>query len=40
VAMGNAHEDVFRVANHRVGHVDDDGVAEALDLAISLTSGT
>jgi Cof subfamily protein (haloacid dehalogenase superfamily) len=38
VAMGNAHEDVFRVANHRVDHVDDDGVAEALDLAISLTS--
>jgi Cof subfamily protein (haloacid dehalogenase superfamily) len=40
VAMGNAHPDVFAVANYRVGHVDDDGVAEALDLAISLTSHT
>jgi Cof subfamily protein (haloacid dehalogenase superfamily) len=36
VAMGNAHPDVFTVAGYRVASVDDDGVAEALDLALTL----
>ncbi len=36
VAMGNAPEDVAAFARHRVAHVDADGVAQALDLAIHL----
>jgi Cof subfamily protein (haloacid dehalogenase superfamily) len=37
VAMGNSHEETFAVAKYRVAHVDQDGVAEALQLAISLS---
>lgn len=36
VAMGNAHDDAIAVSKYRVAHVDDDGVAEALDLALTL----
>lgn len=36
VAMGNAEPMVAAVAHHRVGHVDRGGLAEALELAISL----
>jgi Cof subfamily protein (haloacid dehalogenase superfamily) len=36
VAMGNAPDDVATFARHRVAHVDADGVAEALDLAVQL----
>ena len=35
VSMGNAPADVAAAARFRVAHVDDDGVAEALKLAIS-----
>jgi Cof subfamily protein (haloacid dehalogenase superfamily) len=34
VAMGNAEPEVFGVARHRVGHVDEGGLIEALDLAL------
>jgi Cof subfamily protein (haloacid dehalogenase superfamily) len=36
VAMGNAEEAVHRVARHRVGHVDEGGLIEALALVASL----
>jgi Cof subfamily protein (haloacid dehalogenase superfamily) len=36
VAMGNAHPDAAAVAKYRVADVENDGVAEALDLARSL----
>lgn len=36
VAMGNAEPECFAVARHRVGHVDDDGLVEALELSASL----
>jgi Cof subfamily protein (haloacid dehalogenase superfamily) len=36
VAMGNAHRDAVAVSKYRVADVEHDGVAEALDLAISL----
>ena len=36
VAMGNAEEEVKAVARHHVGHVDDGGLAEALELALRL----
>jgi Cof subfamily protein (haloacid dehalogenase superfamily) len=36
VAMGNSHTDVLKVASHVVGHVDRNGVATALELAIKL----
>lgn len=36
VAMGNAEPEVHAVARHRVGHVDDGGLAEALELALRL----
>lgn len=35
VAMGNADSTVRAVARHEVGHVDDAGLAEALELAIA-----
>lgn len=35
VAMANADAGVRRIARHSVGHVDDAGLAEALDLAIA-----
>ncbi len=35
VAMGNASDEVASSARFRVAHVDDDGVAEALRLAVS-----
>ncbi len=36
VAMGNAHPEAAAVAKYRVADVDNDGVAEALDLALTL----
>ncbi len=36
VAMGNAHPDALAASRYRVAHVDNDGVAEALHLAIAL----
>ena len=36
VAMGNAAPEVKALARHHVAHVDDDGVAEALDLSAKL----
>lgn len=36
VAMANAEADVHAVATHRVAHVDQDGLAEAFDLALTL----
>ena len=35
VAMGNAEPQVLRVARHTVGHVDDGGIVQALELAVS-----
>jgi hydroxymethylpyrimidine pyrophosphatase-like HAD family hydrolase len=35
IAMGNADPAVLRLANRSVGHVDDGGLAEALQLAIA-----
>lgn len=39
VAMANAEPEVLAVARYRVGHVDGDGLVEALDLALALASG-
>ena len=36
VAMENAEPEAREIARHFVGHVDDGGLAEALDLAVSL----
>lgn len=36
VAMDNAEDEVHAVARHRVGHVDDGGLAEAFELALRL----
>lgn len=36
VAMGNAEDEVKALANHIVAHVEDDGVAEALELSATL----
>ncbi len=36
VAMGNAHADAIAVSKYRVADVESDGVAEALELALSL----
>lgn len=36
VAMGNAHRDAMAASRYQVAHVEDDGVAEALDLAQTL----
>jgi hypothetical protein len=36
VAMGNAEPAIKAVARHLVGHVDEGGLAAALDLALSL----
>lgn len=36
VAMGNASPEVTRAALHHVAHVEDDGVAEALELSATL----
>lgn len=36
VAMANAEPEALAVARHRVGHVDDGGLAEALDLAVRI----
>lgn len=36
VAMGNAHEDLKKVADHVVGHVDEGGLAQAIELAGTL----
>ena len=36
VAMGNAHPEAVAVADYVVAHVERDGVADALDLAITL----
>ncbi|HET8654544.1 MAG TPA: HAD-IIB family hydrolase [Longimicrobiaceae bacterium] len=36
VAMGNAEPEVFGVAHRRVGHVDEGGLVDALDLALRI----
>jgi Cof subfamily protein (haloacid dehalogenase superfamily) len=38
VAMANAEPEVHAIARHAVGHVDDAGLAEALDLAVKLAA--
>ncbi len=35
--MANAEPSLFALADHTVGHVDDGGLAQALDLAVSLS---
>jgi hydroxymethylpyrimidine pyrophosphatase-like HAD family hydrolase len=35
VAMGNAEPEAMDVSRHTVGHVDDAGLAEAIDLAVA-----
>lgn len=35
VAMGNAEPEVLALARHRVAHVDEDGLIEALEMAIA-----
>jgi hypothetical protein len=37
VAMANADAEVLKIARHRVGHVDNGGLAEALEFAIAST---
>ena len=39
IAMGNAEPEVSAVAHRIVGHVDEDGLVEALELAIALGRG-
>ncbi len=36
VAMANAEPEAIAIARHVVGHVDDGGLAEALDLAVRI----
>jgi Cof subfamily protein (haloacid dehalogenase superfamily) len=36
VAMGNAHPEALAIADHVVGHVDADGLVEALELSATL----